>query len=198
MSLTTDMWTFKAGDGYISLTAHFVCRNFEMLHRNLETRHLRWDHDHSHLACALRASTSEWCIDLARVSAFTTDNAANIVETVKEDLEITHLPSAGHTLNLAVQSALNVPAISTTLSRCKKVVAHFNQSRVDREELHLKQQQLELPLHSLIQVSVIKCIPRWLTNLLCFKYIVLWSTVYHYPLVFLHRMFRPDGIPHMV
>ena len=157
MSLTTDMWTSKAGDGYISLTAHFICRNFEMLHRNLETRHLPGVHDHSHLANALRASASEWCINLAHVSAFTTDNAANIVKTVKEDLEITHLPCAGHTLNLAVQSALKVPAISTALSRCKKVVTHFNQSRVDREELHLKQEQLELPTHSLIQVSVMKC-----------------------------------------
>ena len=76
MSLTTDMWTSRAGDGYISLTAHFICHNFEMMHRNLEIRHLPGVHDHSHLAIALRASTSEWCINLARVS----DNAANIVK----------------------------------------------------------------------------------------------------------------------
>jgi len=134
MDVTTDKWTSRAGDGYISLTAHFICHNFEMMHRNLETRHLPGVHDHSHLAIALRASTSEWCINLAHMSAFTTDNATNIVKTVIEDLEITHLPCAGHTLNLAVQSALKVPAISSALSRCKKVVAHFNQSRVDREE----------------------------------------------------------------
>ena len=151
MSLTTDLWTSKAGDAYISLTAHFVCRNFEMMHRNLETRHLPGVHDHSHLASALRDSTSEWCIDLDHVSAFTTDNGSNIVKTVKEDLEVIHLPCAGHTLNLAVQSALKVPAISTALSRCKKVITHFNQSRIDREELHLKQQQLGLPGHALIQ-----------------------------------------------
>ena len=143
MSLTTDLWTSKAGDAYISLTAHFVCRNFEMMHRNLETHHLPGVHDHSHLANALHDSTSEWCIDLDHVSAFTTDN---IVKTVKEDLVVIHLPCAGHTLNLAVQSALKVPAISTALSRC-----HFNQSRIDREELHLKQQQLGLPGHALIQ-----------------------------------------------
>ena len=57
------------------------------------------------------------------VSAFTTDNGSNIVKTVKEDLEVTHLPCAGHTLNLAVQSALKVSAISTALSRCKQVIA---------------------------------------------------------------------------
>ena len=74
MSLTTDLCTSKAGDGYISLTAHFVCRNFEMMHRNLETHHLPGVHDHSHLASALRGSTSEWCINLDHVSAFVTDN----------------------------------------------------------------------------------------------------------------------------
>lgn len=117
MSLTTDLWMSKAGDGYISLTAHFVCRNFEMMHRNLETHHLPGVHDHSHLASALRGSTSEWCIDLDHVSAFTTDNGSNIVKTVKEDLEVAHLPCAGHTLNLAVQSALKVPAISTAAAK---------------------------------------------------------------------------------
>ena len=91
-----------------------------MMHRNLETHHLPGVHDNSHLASALCGSSSEWCIDLNHVSAFTTDNGSNIVKTVKEDLEVTHLPCAGHTLNLAVQSALKVSAISTALNCCKK------------------------------------------------------------------------------
>ena len=144
-------WMSKAGDGYISLTAHFVCRKFQMMHRNLETRHLPEVHDHFHLASAPHGSTSEWYIDLDHVPAVTADNGSSMIKTVKEDLEVTHLPCVGHTFNLAVQSALKVPAISTALSRCKKVITRFNQSRIDREELHLKQQQLGLPGHALIQ-----------------------------------------------
>ena len=127
-----------------------------MMHRNLETCHPPGVHDHSHLVSALHGSTSEWCIDLDHVSTSTTDNGSNIVKTVKEDLEVTHLQCAGHTLNLAVQSALKVPAISTALSHCKKSYLHtsFNQSQIDREDVCLKQQQLGLPGHALIQVSV--------------------------------------------
>ena len=126
VSLTTNMWTLRTGDDYISLTAHFFYCNFEMMHRNLETRHLPGVHDHSHLAIALCASTSEWCINLACMSAFTNENATNIVKTVKEDLEI----SASHTINLAVQSALMVTAISSALSHCKKFPVTSRSRRV--------------------------------------------------------------------
>ena len=78
-----------------------------------------------------------------------TDNGSNI-KTVKWRLGFIHLPCAG----LSSSSALKVPAISTALSRCKKVITHFNQSRIDREELHLKQQQLGLPGHALIHCSL--------------------------------------------
>ena len=65
---------------------------------------------------------------------------------MKEDLHKTHVPCAGHILNLSVQAALSVKLILTPLARCRKV-----QSRLDKEELFLKQQQLELPKHSLIK-----------------------------------------------
>ena len=138
MSLTTNLWMSKAGNGYcISLTAHSVCRNFEMMHRNLETRHLPGVQDYSHLASAFHGTTSEWCIDLDHVPAFTTDNGSNIFKAVKKDLEVTYLPCAGYSLNLAVQSALKVPAISTALSHCKKVITHFNQSQNHKQTMKI-------------------------------------------------------------
>ena len=70
---------------------------------------------------------------------------------MKEDLHKTHVPCAGHTLNLSVQAALSVRSILTPLAHCRNVVANFNQSRLDKEELFLKQQQSELPQHSLIK-----------------------------------------------
>ena len=120
---------------WISLTAHSVYRNFEMMHRNLETRHLPGVQDYSHLASAFHGTTSEWRIDLDHMSAFTTDNGSNIFKAVKKDLEVTHLPCTGHTLNLAVQSALKEPAISTALSHCKNVITHFNQSQNHKQTM---------------------------------------------------------------
>ena len=39
-TLTTNMWTSRRGDAYISLTSHFLKSNFEMLHQNLRAHHL--------------------------------------------------------------------------------------------------------------------------------------------------------------
>ena len=81
LSLTTDMWTSKRGDGYISLTCHFLTSDFQMFHRNLTTQHLPGVHDHTNIAEAIKSLCAEWCIEITfQVSAFTTDNGSNIVK----------------------------------------------------------------------------------------------------------------------
>ena len=62
------------------------------------------------------------------------------------------MPCAGHTLNLSVQKAFDVPAVERGVGRAKKLVAHFTKSCLDSEELEMKQGMLELPKHKLIQV----------------------------------------------
>ena len=39
LSLTTDMWTSRAGDGYILLTAHYITDDFEWCYQNLRWRY---------------------------------------------------------------------------------------------------------------------------------------------------------------
>lgn len=70
-----------------------------------------------------------------------------MVNAVSENLMLTSFPCAGHSLNLAVQDALAVPGLKTALGKAKKIVEHFNRSRLDNEELRVKQN----PSHSLIQ-----------------------------------------------
>ena len=151
LSLTTDMWTSRKGDGYISLTCHFLTPNFQMFHRNLTTHHLPGVHDHTNIAEAIQSLCTEWCIELTcQVSAFTTDNGSNIVKALNEDIPKIRIPCAGHTLNLSVHSALAIHSVRKAVAR-RKIVAHFNQSRLDREELGKKQKQLEIPQHSLVK-----------------------------------------------
>ena len=80
-----------------------------------------------------------------------TDNGSNVKKSIKDDLEKLHLPCAGHTLNLSVQKAFVIPEVQTAISRVKKVVEHFNRSRIHHEELEEKQQLLGLDKHKLIQ-----------------------------------------------
>ena len=129
LSLTTDMWTSRAGDGYISLTAHYIIDEFEMMHSSLSTHHLPGKHDHTNIAEAIQKLADLWNIDLeSQVSCFTTDNGFNIVKSLKEDLNKLHVPCAGHTLNLSVEAGLKESTLSIAIARCRKVIAHFNQS----------------------------------------------------------------------
>ena len=54
------------------------------------------------------------------VSAFTTDNGSNVVKAIEEDLDKVRLPCAGHTLNLSVQKAFEVPAVERAIGRATR------------------------------------------------------------------------------
>ena len=146
------MWTSRAGNGYISLTSHSVLPTFEMMNKNLMTRHLPGEHDHTHIAEVLQSAAEEWGLDLSvMVTTFVTDNGSNIVKCIEDDLRILQVPCAGHTLNLGVQAALKERRLTTILARCRKLVQHFNKSHLDSEDLATKQDLLGLPKHKLTQ-----------------------------------------------
>lgn len=146
VTLTTDMWTSRAGDGYISLTAHYLTSSFVFESKTLQCLPLPGRHDHTLVSSSIRSCTDDWLVDIdTNVTAFTTDNGSNVVKAVEDDLRCARIPCAGHTLNLAVSAGL---AISSAIGR--KVVGHFNHSRIDQEELKKKQDLLGIPNHQLI------------------------------------------------
>jgi len=152
VTLTTDLWTSKAGDDYFSLTVHYVNEGFEMVSNQVQCQHLLGEHDHTHISEAIIAALSEWCIQLDEdVVAFVTDNGSNIKKSLRDDLKILNLPCSVHTLNLSVQKAFALPEVHTAVARAKRVIEHFNNTRLDFEELEEKQQLLGLPKHKLIQ-----------------------------------------------
>ena len=154
--LTTDMWTSRSNDGYISLTCHFIDKEFNLCYKNLQTQHFPGTHDHTHISEALFTAASEWCINMSQqVVTFTTDSGSNIVKALSE-MDLLRLPCAGHTLNLAVQKGLRVQQIASAIGRCRKLVAHFHKSRVDGEELQKKQEMFkdqDVKKNKLIMVS---------------------------------------------
>lgn len=103
MCCTTDMWTSRSGDGYLSLTSNFITSNFKLHFKNLQTRHFPGTHDYNHIEEAISTAAQEWCVNIPKqVVAFTTDSGSNVVKALGE-MGILRLPCAGHTLNLAVQ-----------------------------------------------------------------------------------------------
>ena len=89
----------------------------------------------------------EWNI-LSKVVAATTDNGQNVISAV-EKLELLNLPCVGHTLQLVVKHAFNVPSVSRILARIKRLVLHFCKSPKATYKLNDKQTLLGLKQESL-------------------------------------------------
>ena len=155
ISLTRDMWTGCHNRGYISLSAHFV-NDWEMHHHCLQTREVVSSHTAENLAEEIHYSLDEWNIT-EKVVMVTTDNAQNIKNAISQELEISHLPCVGHTLQLSIGKALQLTAISRVLGRVRKLVEHFHKSTLATNCLREKQIRLELPQH----VLVMECKTRW-------------------------------------
>ena len=53
ITLTSDMWTSRAGDCYISLTAHYLTDTFDFEHKTLQCLPSPGHHDHSTISSAI-------------------------------------------------------------------------------------------------------------------------------------------------
>ena len=98
----------------------------------------------------LLEASKEWEIE-EKVVAVVHDNVANKV-LASEDLGC-----FGHTLQLALNAALDLSPISRLTAICRKIVGHFKQSVVAMGALRERQRGMNTPQHSLLQDVA----PRW-------------------------------------
>jgi len=85
-----------------------------------------------------------------QISAIVHDNAANAILGA-ELTDWPHFGCVAHTLQLCVNSGLDLPAIDRLTAASRKLVGHFKHSVVAMTALREKQSQLGIPSHSLIQ-----------------------------------------------
>ena len=86
---------------------HLPFYYFRFRYHNLQT------HNHNAISQALISAANDWCISFdEQLVAFTTDSGSNVVKAL-ENMNVLRLACTGHTLNLAVQKALQMPQVST-------------------------------------------------------------------------------------
>ena len=153
ISLTSDCWTSRVNQSYISVTAHFlkVKSDWQFEHFVLKSKELPGSHTAKHLAEAIKECLDGWEIHDTQISCVTIDNASNIVKAVDQILQWPHLPCFGHTLNLAVRAGLAKPRVHQVVSKCSHIVTYFRRSSKATYVLKEKQIALGLPQHSMIQ-----------------------------------------------
>lgn len=147
VGITCDAWTSRATESYVTVTCHYISAEWENISHVLQTRAFFESHSGKNVADLLHEVMAEWGL-ANKNPALVTDNAANM--TAAADLtKLVHVKCFAHSLNLAAQRALKLPAVSRLLGRVRHIVAHFRRSPTAAQVLKEKQQCLGIADHKL-------------------------------------------------
>ncbi|KAH7946188.1 hypothetical protein HPB49_021227 [Dermacentor silvarum] len=152
ISFTSDMWTSRSNQSYISLTCHYLTSNFEMRSFALDNRSVTESHTVCNILEHLQAMMDNWELPLQKVSVYVVaDNARNFRAALK-GISCVPMQCMGHTLQLAIKDAneetAGVPAI---LKKCRAIVGHYKHSAQAAARLQDCHRRMELSVLELIQ-----------------------------------------------
>ncbi|XP_035288184.1 zinc finger BED domain-containing protein 1-like [Anguilla anguilla] len=150
-ALTTDMWSSVGMTTYMSLTVHFITRDWKLQTKCLETCFFPSDHTASNICAWLREAVCEWGLEDSRISGITIDNAPNLMAAAK-DLGWPLVTCFGRNVDLAVNLSIQAQKRRTdrVFGLCRSIAGAFSHSWRRKRALIKAQAELGLPQHSLI------------------------------------------------
>nr|XP_015922601.2 E3 SUMO-protein ligase ZBED1-like [Parasteatoda tepidariorum] len=167
VSITTDCWTSLSNIPYIAITVHFINSQWELQSACLTCKPFNEDHTSQNIAEAMTSILSDWDLDIANITSCTTDNGRNILKAVSL-LEIPHVPCFGHTINIGVNKALEIPSIKKAVSRVRKLQNALAHSWKMVRDFRKAQELMQMNVVSLPSA----CITRWWSILkLCKRFL---------------------------
>lgn len=158
VTLTTDCWSSRAMQSYITVTAHIIDDNWNTKAFTLTTHEMLERHTSDNLASELITVQSLWDLE-NKTTAIVTDNAANVVRALGllDIVEKDDVTCAAHSVQLAANKVLSKGPAENLCKKASKLVAHFRHSNVSTNALHGMQEKLSMKKQTLLQ----SCITRW-------------------------------------
>lgn len=151
LAFTSDIWTSRANESFISLMCHFLTVRFEMKRFTLNTRHMPESHTALNIAASLEQLCAEWEIPTDCVKYVVTDNGRNI-RAAARTLPWRQRACFAHTLQLAISDAKSTtPAINKLCKKARGIVGHYKHSPVAQKRLHDVQRQLNKNVLHIVQ-----------------------------------------------
>ncbi|CAG8652875.1 43728_t:CDS:2 [Gigaspora margarita] len=155
VSLTFDIWSSRAHDSYIGITCHWLTESFELHEIVLEIGELD-DHYSSDIIESVSSVLDKFNIDHQKIFSITTDNGANVKSAVQQ-MGITNVKCAGHTLQLSVN--LGLKQVDGLISNCKTLVSILSK---EKKRKQLREAQLQISPGLKEPLDVVKDVDtRW-------------------------------------
>ena len=175
LAFTTDGWTSRAVQHFISLTIHYMTQNFKLHHYMLNFQHLPTTHTHRHIQDIPVNSLTTWGINTEKQAFFTSDNGANVVKAINTRGNWTRIPCFAHCLQLAIKTGLKkYKQYEEIRKKCRAIVAFFARSTFARETFVQVQKSNDpdkMPLQLVQEVDT-----RWNSTYLMFHRFSLLET----------------------
>lgn len=157
ISLTTDIWTSRKTESYLTITAHYINSNWQLCSCILETKRLEGPHTAEYIAQTIREIMALWDIS-KKVNAIITDNASNMAAAITS-LGVRHAGCFAHTLNLVVNNSLsNTQGFEDIKGKVKDIVSFFKHSVKGSDTLRQVQTQAQRP--TVLKLTQ-ECPTRW-------------------------------------
>lgn len=160
IALTCDGWTSKATDSYVTITAHFISDQWQLLSCVVQCSQFDGSHTGERLAEMMHEAMRRFKIPDHKITVVVHDEAANEVLAGKLLLERYGWKTyvcAAHRLQNAIKYALTrtTKSLANLVRSCRRVVGHFNHSALHKQAL-VKKQDCARPV-TLVQ----DCATRW-------------------------------------
>ena len=150
VAITTDSWTSRACESYMTITAHFLNKNWELRNHVLCTKMIPEAHTGLNLGNSLASLIEEWNLRRPSGIPVVTDNASNMDIAVSTAKLGPHIKCFAHTINLASQRGLKVNSMARLQGRIKRIIGFFHKSTTATSVLKSKQQLMGLPQNKLV------------------------------------------------
>ena len=151
IAITTDGWTSRATESFVTVTAHYIDSSWKLQNRVLQTRPLHESHTGINIAGVLRSAVEEWRLQRPHgLQPVCSDSAANMAVAVEHAKMSPHIKCFAHATNIAAQNVLKINEVQRLMGHVRRVVVYFHKSSTANHQLEEKQALLSLPKHKLM------------------------------------------------
>lgn len=150
VSLTMDIWTSLSNHSYLGITVHFIDSTFRADSAILATREMKGSTSAIEIQSQVKNVKEEFKIE-QKIRCIVTDGGSN-VKLACDLLNVKNIRCFAHNLNLTVMNALKkLENVNDTLTKCKKIVNHFNKSGKSSNILRDTETEMGTKQYKLIQ-----------------------------------------------